>query len=154
MEFLYFQRLKQPSPDEPSYTEIVKEHYANEAHWKDLTLQFDKIAQLGEERSVSTGFVLFPAVEAVREDYQLQFVHEQVGQYLEQIGVPYRDLTPALQGHTVNELVANSFDPHPNEKAHMLVSGQVQELVEQLLQEKAITATGSAQKKFEEFVKQ
>lgn len=153
VEFLYFQQRKQPTPDSPSYIQIVKENYENEAYWKDLTLQFDKIKQLGIEREIPTGIILFPAMESVNEDYQLHFVHEQVSKYLEKINVPHQDLHPSLQGYQAQDLVANSFDPHPNEKAHQLVSGKVQELTEKLLKEKAAAATGSAQHKFEEFLK-
>jgi hypothetical protein len=58
-------------------------------------------------------------------------VHEQLGRFWRELQVPHLDLLPVYQGLKPQQLVANRFDPHPNEFAHKLAAEAIQKFLEQ-----------------------
>jgi len=61
--------------------------------------------------------------------YRLEHVHEQLGQFWQQAGVPHLDLLPTLAPHAREALVVNPYDGHPNEFANQLATDVVNEFL-------------------------
>lgn len=62
--------------------------------------------------------VMYPLLESLEGDYPLQPLHDRVGQFARDAGLPVLDLVPVFRGQQTETLWAHPTDHHPNSRAH------------------------------------
>jgi hypothetical protein len=78
-------------------------------------------------RKVTFLVVLWPFLQGLGdgEFYPFTKMHELVGAFCQQEGVPFLDLLPVLRGHRASDLWVTPADMHPNPKAQTIVIPQL-----------------------------
>lgn len=73
--------------------------------------------------------VTFPFLQAEGENYEYQFVHDQLNQFWQGLGVAHLDLQSVFAGKSPGDLVVNRHDPHPNELANQLAADAIDQFL-------------------------
>lgn len=133
--FLYYRFSQFSRPEVTNYFHWLDDAYTGEL-WKQQTAQFAKLKSLCDKHDVKLLVVMFPFMHNL-SNYNFTQVHEKVGEYWEERGVPVLDLLPVMQQHQSEDLVVNRYDAHPNERANAIAAEAIWEqlLKQQLLNE-------------------
>lgn len=76
------------------------------------------------EHGARLGVVVWPLLQGLGPDQHYPFarLHQMVGEFCGQHGIPFCDLLPALRGQPPEQLWVSPADMHPNERAQQLVT--------------------------------
>ncbi len=117
-------KYRKMSGEQKSYTKYLIDRLGDPEgkaakNAKRLLLKFiDNIEQKGP----GFGIVLFPSFAGPMDDYQLDFLHEQVLAVCEERQLNCLDLRETYKNVPNVKLWANVFDPHPGELAHEMAA--------------------------------
>lgn len=129
-----------------TYEEVLQNDYADEKKYQLVENQLARITQLNQLSSAQTGFIIFPLMDANRKTYRLIGAHNKLHASLSNQGFSWFDLTSDYWQYTPKQLIVNTFDAHPNEKANKIAASKVLDLISVLLEKQA---TKSTAKRFE-----
>ncbi|HMP82445.1 MAG TPA: SGNH/GDSL hydrolase family protein, partial [Verrucomicrobiota bacterium] len=115
-----------------NYYSFVKDGYRGEL-WNVQKERLKAIRDLVEANGGRLLAVTFPFIHESGDDYEYAFVHKQLDQLWNELGVPHLDLMPVLKVHPSGQIVVNRFDAHPNEFANQLVARAVDEFLNEQL---------------------
>ncbi|MDA1018252.1 MAG: SGNH/GDSL hydrolase family protein [Planctomycetota bacterium] len=121
MNFLYFRCVQFTHPNVRDYFTEVKDLYAGDA-WLKFAEELDQLHQLCRAHDASLRIVVFPFLHNLGPDYPMDLAHRRIVEYCVDRHVPCLDLAPELLPHVAEGLTVNSFDAHPNERAHALAA--------------------------------
>ncbi len=114
-----------------NYFSFVRDAYRGPA-WEQqkqrLTAFRDAVQSHGGKLSVVT----FPFLNALRPNYDYQFVHDELDEFWRSLGVPHLDLLTVYTGLPAAELTINRYDAHPNERANRLAAEALNKFLESL----------------------
>jgi len=113
---LYLPRL----PTVRGYHDWLAEGYASEDVWRTHQQQLYDIKRTCDEHRTTLHVALFPFVRTSGEKFQSDTLHALLGRFFQTNGIEYVDLLPTIQGMPAIDLVVNTADAHPNERAHRL----------------------------------
>lgn len=83
--------------------------------------QQKRLERLIEETQSNHGrflVVTFPFVHAIGRNYEHDGIHQRLGQFWKNQGIPHLDLLSVFRSQAAADLVVNSNDAHPNVLAH------------------------------------
>ena len=83
--------------------------------------------------------VTFPFLHALGPNYEYQFVHDNLDQLWRELQVPHLDLLRIYKGLPPSALTVNSFDAHPNERAHALAAEAIDQFLKPQMAGRALT---------------
>ena len=129
-----------------TYEEVLQNDYADQKKYQLVENQLARITQLNQLSSAQAGFVIFPLMDANRKTYRLMDAHQKLHKSLSDQGFPWFDLTSTYWQYAPKQLIVNTFDAHPNEKANRMAATKVLDLVSILLERQA---TNSSAKRFQ-----
>jgi hypothetical protein len=121
---LYYRWRAARDPEISSYYEFVSRNYQGavwDAQQRRLAALRDQIASGGGRLVVVT----FPFVHELGPNYRYRQIHERLDAAWRGLGVSNLDLLGAFENHDPDELVVNSHDAHPNERAHAIAAGAI-----------------------------
>jgi hypothetical protein len=70
--------------------------------------------------------VTFPFLDELAADSPYRGVHDRLSSLWRQLGTPNLDLRDLYVSHASEDLVVNSHDAHPNERAHALAADAIE----------------------------
>ena len=140
---LYYRWKARAYPGVVDYYEGVVRAYDGRT-WK---RQQARLLELREVVELSGGghlsVVVFPFVHAVEAD-DFRPVHEKLGRFFADAGVPALDLTAVYAPHGAAKLAVNAWDAHPNPFAHALAAEAIVPFLESVLRRETAAATRPA----------
>ncbi len=77
--------------------------------------------------------VTFPFVHNLGQDYQFRSVHARLDEFWGDLEAPHLDLLSAFEAYPGVKLVVNSYDAHPNERAHAIAAESIAAFIEERL---------------------
>jgi lysophospholipase L1-like esterase len=101
--------------------------------WRKAQQELGRLADAAARQSVSAGFVVFPALVELNEDYPFRKICETVGAFARSLGMPLHDLLQDFLGEDAPSLWVSPFNQHPNERAHEIVARALLPFVSELL---------------------
>ena len=110
---------------------------AERGDWDASRRALRRAVRLARERDVGLGLVLFPELHRLRGDYPFEAIHALVLQTCEELGLPALDLMETFRGRDERQLWVHPSDHHPNEIAHGISAGPLEEFVRALLEERS-----------------
>jgi hypothetical protein len=100
----------------------------NGANLQRLAAQIKALAEIPDCR---VALVMYPLLESLEGDYPLQPLHDRVGQFARDAGLPVLDLVPVFRGQQTEKLWAHPTDHHPNSRAHAQAAKAIVEWLRQ-----------------------
>lgn len=70
--------------------------------------------------------VTFPFLDELSADSPYRVVHDRLSSFWQALGTPNLDLRDLYVSHAYEDLVVNSHDTHPNERAHALAADAIE----------------------------
>lgn len=114
------------------YGAVVRVAYEGEL-WPRQKERFAEFKRLVESHGGRLVVVTFPFLHALGDGYQYAFVHQQLKQAWEELGVPNLDLLPVFSAMDPAKVTVNSLDAHPNELAQRMARAAIEPwLVQQI----------------------
>jgi hypothetical protein len=140
---LVWQRfIASTNPALKSYYLSIKDGYQSPV-WQQQKERLLLLKQLVQSHHGSLSVVTFPFLQSLGRSYAFQSVHDQLGDFWKQLGVPHLDLLLCYSNLPPNKLVVNRFDPHPNEFANSLAAAAVDTFLGQAVGELSSKGTNS-----------
>lgn len=130
--WLYFRFFAVQDPDVSDYYAFVRENYEGPV-WERQTQRLDNMRSEIQERGGQLFVVTFPFLHSLGPDDDYGAIHEQLGSFWQDRGVPHLDLLSVYESFEPADVVVNRFDAHPNERAHALAAGAIAEFLERHL---------------------
>lgn len=125
LDYLYRSIYLPRVPSVRDYHDWLAEGYANDAIWQKHEKQLNVLIQQCKENNVNFRVVLLPYILTSGEKYQPEKLHDTLRRFFEVNHIEVVDLLPSISDVPPNELVVNSNDAHPNEKAHALFADAI-----------------------------
>lgn len=125
VEFLYYRLIVPHFPTVQGYHDWLGAGYAHPELWHEQQQRLQNVIDLCRAHDVNLRVVLLPFLRTGGQQFDLSVVHAQVREFLLRQGVPVLDLLPVLAGRDPADLVVNSADAHPNERAHSLFADAI-----------------------------
>jgi hypothetical protein len=97
--------------------------------WTVSRAALEHAAQLTRERNIKFGVVMFPELYRLKGGYPFLPVHALVRETCERAGVPFLDLLDTFRGQDDASLWVHPSDHHPNERAHGLAEGAIEQFI-------------------------
>lgn len=114
--------------------DFLVSYYRNEERWSALSDTLRRIKTLLDREGIPAFVAIIP------EDYRILFkkarqeIHEKLAAFLTGIDLAFVDLVAAYEGESVENLIINDQDPHPNAHGHSIAARAIhQALVEEEL---------------------
>ncbi len=129
-------RLKvMTDPYMKGYFPFVRDAYQGPI-WERQADRLRALRDLVREHGGQLAVVTFPFLHALGPGYEYQFVHDELGQFWHDAGVPHLDLLPVYKEMKPAGITVNSFDAHPNEKANALAGAAIDQFLTGLMKDK------------------
>ncbi len=113
---VYLPRL----PTVKGYHDWLAEGYADPKIWQQQQQHLVRLSQICNDNNVTFRVVLLPYTRTSGEKWNPEKLHETLKQFFVTNHIPVIDLLPTISNIPTSELVVNSQDAHPNEKAHKI----------------------------------
>jgi len=106
--------------------------FEDETNWKPFSTALEKIHKASLESHVPVVALIFPMLSHPFDSrYPFRPAHVKIAARLDELGIPFVDLLPAMQGIPPERLQAMpGKDAHPNEIAHRIASEELFGLLE------------------------
>ena len=119
------------------YTEgYLQGYFGNEeetAEWQRAQANLLKLQALAREKSIPVGFVIFPVLIQLNEDYPFRRICDLLEKFATEHGFPVHNLLPAFMGEDATNLWVSSNNQHPNERGHRIAADSMLPFVKGLL---------------------
>lgn len=115
------------------YFSFVGEAYRGDV-WEQQKQRLRALRKAVEDGGGRLSVITWPFLNALGPDYPHTHIHESLAAFWKEEGVAHLDLLEHLGGHAASELVVNSADAHPNERASELAAEVVGPWLEGVLQ--------------------
>jgi len=126
----YYYRLKgRFDPDVSNYYHFVRKAYDGPL-WDEQKQRLKTLRNLIRADGGNFLVVTFPFVHELGPHYQYGPVHEKLGAFWREIGVPHLDLLSVYEPHQGKRLTVNSHDAHPSVYAHALAADAIVKFLE------------------------
>lgn len=102
------------------YHDWLAEGYADDPIWQKHKKQLNVLLQQCKENDVKFRVALLPYILTSGKKFHPEKLHDKLRRFFEANHIEVVDLLPSIADVPPNELVVNSNDAHPNEKAHAL----------------------------------
>jgi hypothetical protein len=114
---------------------LLKRSLSRSDDWDRSLRLLGKGRNIAHSMGADFALVIFPFMYKLDSDYPFAEIHDLVRSYAETLQIPVLDLLPSLSGHRYTDLWVHPSDPHPNHRAHSIVSHAMAEfiLAEELL---------------------
>ena len=116
-------------PEISSYYDLMLSSYEGPL-WEEQKRRLEALATSIEGRGGSLQVVTFPFLNLLGEEYPYRSVHQQLDAFWKAEGVPHLDLLEVYSPLDPGDLVVNSFDAHPNERAHEIAARAIVRFLE------------------------
>ncbi|MFO1003372.1 MAG: hypothetical protein U0936_23810 [Planctomycetaceae bacterium] len=93
--------------------------------WQAVEHELDNMAAMCEAKGVGFRLVIFPFLHNLGPDYPFLRAHEKLVAWAHSKSVPVLDMMPIFTSHLNEKLTVNSFDNHPNERAHQIIAEEL-----------------------------
>ncbi len=124
----YFRYLASQDKDIATYYGFVRDAYFS-SEWHQQTKNFRSFSSYSKQMNWKLMVVTFPFLHSLGEDYAYHDVHKNLAGVWSSLGVPYLDLFFDFDQYVPRELVVNSYDAHPNEKAHRIAAESISKFI-------------------------
>lgn len=125
MEYLYRRVWAPRAATVARYHDWLAEGFAEPSVWQAHQEQLYGIIETCRDHGVRLRVVLLPYVQTGGDKFQAAAIHDMVKRLFEANDVEVVDLLTIIAGITPKDLMVNSHDPHPNERAHELFAGAI-----------------------------
>lgn len=116
-----------------SYQRYIDYHhdlFQNPVTRQNFEQSLQRIATLTQEAHVPLVVVVLPLFDFPFQEYPLHDIHQQIGTFVKNLGVPFLDLLPRfLKTDTTRLQVVPTVDNHPNEIAHRIIAEELYEFL-------------------------
>ncbi|MFH1619902.1 MAG: SGNH/GDSL hydrolase family protein [bacterium] len=116
---LYYRLRLQRYPELADYYGYVRRGYESNV-WEKQEQQLTFLRDLLASRNAKLVVLVYPFFHLLGSDYPYAGAHAKISEWCRLSGVPCLDLLDVYGKHHPRELMLNSFDAHPNEKANAL----------------------------------
>lgn len=130
LNLLYHRAQISKNPYMKDYYGFVREAYRGPL-WEQQKQRLKEFRDLVESHGGKLCVVTFPFFHVLGPDYPYQFVHEELGQWWHELGVPHLDLLNTYRNVPRKQLIVNRFDVHPNEHANALATEAIEPFLKQ-----------------------
>ena len=127
---LYYQVKVARDPDLAGFFSFVREAYDGPL-WEQQKDRLRSLMELCKSRNTGFMVVTFPFLQALGPDYTFAPVHEKLGAFWKENGVPHLDLLSVYKSYEPGQLVVGKYDAHPNEFAHKRAAAAIDLFLEQ-----------------------
>jgi len=121
LNFLYFRVMQFRMSEVRDYYASLTDFYEGEP-WDRMCRLLISLNELCEQHDAELRIVVFPFLHDTDGDYDCRAAHEVVVRFCNDSSIPVVDLADDLLPHSEEGLMVNSFDAHPNERAHALAA--------------------------------
>ena len=125
LDTLYYRLAIARLPGVGDYFSFIGEAYRGQP-WEHQQARLRALRAVVEQAGGRLSVVTWPFLHALGPDYAHAWIHAQLAAFWQDQGVAQLDLLPYLRGHAPAELVVNSADAHPNERASELAAAAIE----------------------------
>jgi lysophospholipase L1-like esterase len=129
---LYYRWKASNNPKISNYYHFVLNSYEGPV-WEQQRLRLHALSDLVDSQGGRLLVVTFPFVDSLGPDYRYRRVHERLDEVWRNLEVPHLDLLSAFEADPSADLVVNSHDPHPNERAHAIAAESIAAFIDEHL---------------------
>ncbi len=129
---LYYRWKVPRDPDTSSYYDFVLKNYEG-AVWENQKRRLQTLRDFVDAQGGQLVVVTFPFVHNLGPDYQYRRVHARLDEVWRDLKVPHLDLLKVFEADPTAELVVNSYDAHPNERAHAIAAESIATFIDEQL---------------------
>jgi lysophospholipase L1-like esterase len=119
------------------YTKKLKNGYfGNEKQtwiWKRTQKDLLDIKSLAEQTSAEVGFVIFPILVELNDNYLFRDICDLLEEYAFANEFPLHNLLPSFLGYFAPDLWVSPYNQHPNEKGHHIAAESMLPFIKKLL---------------------
>ena len=120
VNYLYWSFSHEKEPE--AYLEFLKAAFVNNKIMHVHREEIIRIAIMARKKRMKFSVALFPMMEDVKGS---AFAIGPMKKMLDDLGVKYCDLQPALEQYKSSELIVNKMDAHPNEFAQKIIAEEL-----------------------------
>jgi hypothetical protein len=128
LNHFYYRLQRSSSPELRGYYSFVREAYGGEV-WEEQKKRLRLFRDVLAYRGVKLLVVTFPFLQEIGPDYSYREIHQKIGEFWKESGVPSLDLLFSYEAFDPKQLVVSRFDAHPNEFAHELAAKRIDEFL-------------------------
>ena len=122
------------------YSKVLNESYLGNweqtQEWEIAKDNILKINMIGKELGANVGFVVFPVLLELNNNYPFKEIYEIVTKFGTDNHIPTHSLRPAFMGKNAPDLWVSAYDQHPNEIAHEIAANSILPFLRRLSEEK------------------
>ena len=121
---------------EKSTEGYLESYFGNEtqtSEWRRAQANLLKLQELARKASVPVGFVIFPTLIELNEDYPFRRICDLLQEFATQHGMPVHNLLPDFMGQDAPSLWVSPRNQHPNERGHRIAADSMLPFVKGLL---------------------
>lgn len=122
LDYLYRRVWVPRSPTVAGYLQWLSSGYSDAEVWGPQMARLESIIDECHKRNAKLRVVLLPLLQLTAKSSDLVTANNRLREFFHSKGVEVIDLSHALDGQAIGELVVNSMDAHPNAKAHDLLA--------------------------------
>ena len=116
------------NPYVKNYFSFVKEGYRGD-FWETQKKRLIDLRDLVQAHGGHFSVVTFPFLHTLGNEYEYDFVHQELDQFWRHYSVPHSDLLAVYAGYPSRVLTVNPYDAHPNELANRLAADAISQLL-------------------------
>lgn len=126
----YYRWMAARNPRIASYYDFMLEAYSG-AIWEAQRERLLALMSFATERGAKLRVVTFPFLNLMGGgEYEYAWVHDTLGTFWREHGVPHLDLLGIFASSDPGDLVVNPYDAHPNERAHEMAARAIAAFLE------------------------
>jgi hypothetical protein len=108
------------------YTQgYLQGYFGNEAEtseWRRAQANLLKLQELARKKSIPVGFVIFPVLIELNEDYPFRRICDLLEKFATEQGFAVHNLLPDFMGKDAPTLWVSASNQHPNERGHRIAA--------------------------------
>lgn len=128
------------------YTDAFRASYfgsePEQKEWRSAQYNVLQIKQSAEEMGAVVGFVIYPILVDLGDDYPFQDICNELERFGAERGLPTLNLLDSFRGEHGPDLWVSAFDQHPNARGHAIAAEAITPFVADLLRRAEEQAPG------------
>jgi len=129
---LYFRWKKARDPEVLNYYHFLLKLYKGPI-WEQQKQRLRLLREKVHSQNGQLMVVTFPFLHTLGPDYEYRPVHKLLDDHWRELDVPHLDLLSIYKSISPDEIVVNSHDAHPNERAHKMAAEAITVFLEKHL---------------------
>ena len=129
---LYYRWKATHDPETSNYYDFVLENYEGPV-WEKQQRRLLALRDYVDSQGGQLFVVTFPFVHDLGQDYPYRSVHARLDEFWGDLEAPHLDLLSAFEADPGAKLVVNSYDAHPNERAHAIAAESIAAFIDERL---------------------